>query len=128
MDLAVLRERELPVALRALRDVVASNGTITPAERRFLEVIAELHGAQVQVDTLQSLEPAAVARIITEPHQRKRVVQLAVIAAMVEGEVTSAEAAAVRRLAYALEVDEASLKGPWSWSHLKTRMVVRLSG
>jgi hypothetical protein len=110
MDLAVLSEKELPHALRALRDVVASNRKITPAERRFIEVIAELHGTRVNVDSLESIEPKDVARAITEPHQRKRVVQLALIAAMVEGDVTTAETTAVRELATALGVDEAGLK------------------
>jgi hypothetical protein len=110
MDLVVLRENEVPYALRALRDVVASNGKVTAAERRFIEVIAELHSTKVQVDSLESIDPSHVARVITKPHQRKRVVQLAVIAAMVEGDVTDAEAAAVQKLARALEVDERSLK------------------
>jgi hypothetical protein len=110
MDLVVLNELETPFALRALRDVVASNGTITPAERRFIEVIGEIHGTAVDVDSLKSIAPGEVAEIITEPHRRKRVVQLAAIAAMVEGEVTTAEAAAVRALANGLRVEEASLK------------------
>jgi ubiquinone biosynthesis protein Coq4 len=110
MDLVVLSETEAPFALRALRDVVASNRTITPAERRFIEVVAELHGTTVDVDALSSIVPGEVAEAIREPHQRKRVVQLATIAAMVEGDVTPAEAAAVRTLADALDVEEAGLK------------------
>jgi hypothetical protein len=110
MDLVVLNEKETPCALRALRDVVASNGTITPAERRFIEVIGELHGTRVDVGSLPSIAPGEVAEVITEPHRRKRVVQLAAIAAMVEGDVTPAEAAAVRGLAAALGVEEASLR------------------
>jgi tellurite resistance protein len=110
MDLVVFGEREAPFALRGLRNVVASNGTVTPAEARFIEVIAELHGTRVDVGALRGIEPEEVAKAITLPHQRKRVVQLAVIAAMVEGDVTSAEATAVKKLARALEVDESSLK------------------
>ena len=110
MDLVVLDEKQTPYALRALRDVVASNGSITPAERRFIEVVAELHGTNVDVAALQSIAPEEVKQAIAQPHQRKRVVQLAAIAAMVEGEVTPREAQAVNRLAAALEVDEASVK------------------
>lgn len=110
MDLAVLNAQELPVALRALHGVLASNRAVTPAERRFLEVIAEIHGSTVQADALAPVDTADVARAIIAPHQRKRVVQLALIAAMVEGDVTPAEAAAVKKLAHALGVDEAGLK------------------
>jgi hypothetical protein len=110
MDLVVLDPKEMPFALRALRNVVASNGTITPAERRFIEVVAELHGARVDVDSLTSIAPGEVAEAITDPHRRKRVVQLASIAAMVEGDVTAAEVGAVKRLAAALGVEERGLK------------------
>ena len=110
MDLVVLTDKEVPFALRALRGVVASNGTITQAERRFIEVVAELHGSKVDVDSLRSIAPEEVAEAITEPHQRKRVVQLASIAAMVEGDVTADEAAAVKALAAALGVHEAGLR------------------
>jgi hypothetical protein len=110
MDLVVLNETETPYALRALRDVVASNGTVTPAERRFIEVVGEIHGTTVDVDALPRVTPAEVAEIIKEPHQRKRVVQLAAIAAMVEGEVTAAGAGAVRTLASAMDVEERALR------------------
>jgi hypothetical protein len=74
MDLVVLDEKQTPYALR---DVVASNGTITPAERRFIEVVGELHGTKVDVDLLQGVAPGEVAEVITEPHQRKREIGLA---------------------------------------------------
>ncbi len=109
MDLNVLAAHELPVALRALHGVVASNGTVTPAELRFLEVIAELHGAAVDVRQLVPIDPVEVARAITDPHRRKRVVQLALVASMVEGEVAEVGDEAVRALARALEVDDRGL-------------------
>lgn len=110
MDLVVLNAGETPFALRALREVVASNGTITPDERRFIEVVGELHGTLADVESLPGIAPGEVADAIREPHKRKRVVQLAAIAAMVEGDVTRAEADAVARLASALGVDERALK------------------
>jgi hypothetical protein len=83
---------------------------VTPAERRFLEVIAELHGTSVDVDSLAPIDPREVARIITHAHARKRLVQLGLIAGLVEGEVTRAETSAVKALASALSVDEKGLK------------------
>jgi hypothetical protein len=61
VDLVVLREHEIPFALRALRDVVASSGMITPAERRFIEVVAELHGTKSVFESSGS-SSAAVRR------------------------------------------------------------------
>ena len=111
MDLVILREPEIAPALRALREVVASNGRVTPAERRYLEGSSRRSTATTtNVDALTSIAPAEVARVITEPHTRKRVVQLAMIASMVEGEVAASGAASVKALARALDVDEAGLK------------------
>lgn len=110
MDLVVLDVKEVPFALRALRNVVASNGAVTPAERRYIEVIAELHGVSVDVDALTAIAPGEVAEAITDLHKRKRVVQIAAIAAMIEGTVTASESAAVRQLAKALGVEERGLK------------------
>ncbi|MFN7950744.1 MAG: hypothetical protein U0610_03380 [bacterium] len=106
----MLSGEALPHALRALFGVMASNGVVTEAERRFLEVIGELHGSRVDVSTLAPIAGAEVARVIEDPHQRKRVVQLALIAAMVEGEVRPEGRAAVDALADALGVDERGLK------------------
>jgi hypothetical protein len=117
MDLAVLRPNELSCALPVLRDIVASNGTITPAERRFLELIAELHGTTVDVDALERVEPSDVARAITEPHQRKRLVQLALIAAMVEGDVTPGEDAEVAWKYKSLGLLPQDTLGRLFWEH-----------
>lgn len=110
MDVIVLDPKQTPFALRALRGVVGSNGRVTPAERSFLEVVGQLHGVSVDVDALTAVTPGEVGEVIVEPHQRKRVVQLAMIAAMVEGTVTPAESKAVQALAKGLGVDERGLK------------------
>jgi hypothetical protein len=47
----------------------------------------------------RTIAPPEVSDVTTELHQRKRVVHLAVIAAMVEGDVAATVAAAVKRIA-----------------------------
>lgn len=111
MDLSVFHANELPYALRALRDVMSTSGELSPRQRRFLEVIAELHAQPTEVAALEQLDAEAITSAIQSPHARKRAVQLALIAAMVEeGGVTDDAARAVRGLARALDVDEAGLR------------------
>ena len=80
MDLVILNEQETPFALCALRDVVASNGTITPAERRFIEVIGELHGTTVDVGALPAVSPGEVGEVIADPQVACKYKQLGLCA------------------------------------------------
>jgi hypothetical protein len=111
MDLVVFSNEELPFALRALRTVVASDGDISPNERSLVESIARIHHVTVDVDRLESVTPEAAAAAITDPHRRKRLVQLAIVAALAEGAPVAAErAAAVEAFAKALDVLEPGVK------------------
>ena len=110
MDLRVFEESSLVIALRALRGVALANGPVTEAERSVLEIVASLHERDVDIDALLPITPAEVAGALTEPHARKRLVQLALVMAMTDGDPTEAQEAAVRALAASLGVDEPGLK------------------
>lgn len=111
MDIAVFDRTELPVVISALRTVAVANGSVSPPERQLFELIAQLHGVTLDIDALPAAVPAAtLLSTITTPHRRKRLVQLAVVTSMVDGEPTPAQEEAVRTLAAALEIDEKSLR------------------
>ena len=110
MDLAVFQGAELDVALRALKGVALANGSVTDRERELLEMLAQLHGRSIEVSALPPVAPAEVAAAIAGEHPRKRLVQLAIITAMTDGEVTGDQERAVDELAAALEVDDRALK------------------
>jgi tellurite resistance protein len=110
MELAFLAVDQIPVALSALQSVAHGHGRLSEGERSLLELVAELHGARLDLDALPQLDPASLAAQVVDPHQRKRLVQMAVVMAMVDGDVAPAQERAVRAIAEALEVDEASLK------------------
>jgi hypothetical protein len=110
MDIVVFDAQELPLVLGALRQVALSNDSFTPAEAALIEGLAELHGYPRSADELPRPSPEDVARAITNPHHRKRVVQLALIMALVEGEATTDGTRAVGELARALEVPEEGLR------------------
>jgi tellurite resistance protein len=133
MELAFLKPEQIPVALAALQSVAQSNGSLTGPERTLLELVAEMHGAPADLDSLPEVDPIALAAQVSDPHQRKRLVQMAVVMATVDGDVSPVQERTVRSIAEALEVDEASLKvlhGLVNDSKLLTRvhMMRRLMG
>jgi hypothetical protein len=109
MDLQVFPRPELEVVLRALRGVAASNDVFSDAERQFVASIAAMHGVDVDVDALRPISPEEVAWVVRDAHARKRVVQLAIVMALVEGQPSSATERAVRLLANALEIEDTGL-------------------
>jgi tellurite resistance protein len=108
MDLAVFSADELPFALSALYVVAAANGSVTAPERQLFQAIADIH--RMPLPDVGPIGLADVAAAIGRPHPRHRLVQLAFVTAMVDGEPTPAQSAAVRELAAALGQDEASLR------------------
>lgn len=122
MEMNLFSEAQLPVALSALRGVALSNGVISPPEEQLLEGIARLHGREVELAQLPTLPPAAVAEALPAPHQRRRLVQMAMVMATVDGEVDRPRADAVRQLAAALSVDDGGLRVLWDLSHGHLRL------
>jgi hypothetical protein len=109
MDIRVFRPRELYAVLRVLRNVASVNGHFTDAERALVEGVARIHGLDVAVDALAPISVDEVARVVVDPHRRKRAVQLAIVTALVEGAPSAATEDAVRELASALGVSEEGL-------------------
>jgi hypothetical protein len=117
MDLRIFPPRELYAVLGALRNVALTNQTFTVAEHALIEGVARIHDAELRADDLYPLPFAEVARIVTDPHRRKRAVQLAVVMALVEGQPSVATQAAVQDFATALEFDAAELEVLYEMAH-----------
>lgn len=109
MDIKVFSQQELKLVLGALRNVVAANERFTDAERALIEGVALIHGVALDADDLPPVAFSDVARAVVDSHRRKRAVQLALVAALVEGPPSIETNAAVRNFAQALELDEEGL-------------------
>jgi hypothetical protein len=109
MDLKVFSPHELPVVLAALRHVAVENGCFTDAERALVEGVARIHDVELDADSLPAVDDDEVARVVVDPHRRKRMVQLAIVMALVEGAPSEASEASVQKLARALDLDEPGL-------------------
>ena len=110
MDIAIFEPNELPLVLGALRDVALTNDVFSEAETQLIEGLAQLHGQQLRADELPRVSLETLASVVTDPHRRKRAVQLAIITSLVEGQPTEAGSRAVAELARALDVNEQGLR------------------
>lgn len=110
MDMFVFSPQELPLVLSVLTTVAAKPEALTPLEQQFLQVVNQLHQGSVVVDDLSPIATAEAVQFITLPHQRKRLLQMAMVMAMVDGEITPNQQKALRSLADALGINEPGLR------------------
>jgi hypothetical protein len=110
MDIEVFDAKELEPVLRALTRIALVNDRFTEGERALIEGVARIHGYGVRFEALEPIDFERVARVLVDPHGRKRAVQLALAMALVEGTPSVETEAAVREFARALGVDEAGLR------------------
>lgn len=106
MDLVVFSAREILVVLRALRAVAGASGAFSQHEADLIEAVGSLHGVTVNAHQLTPIAPAEVASVVSDAHRRKRLVQLAIVTALVEGAPGPQAEGAVAELARALSVDD----------------------
>jgi tellurite resistance protein len=110
MDIAVFSSQELPLVLGVLVTVAAKSEALLPQEYQLLHIINQLHQSCVAVDDLRPIAPSQISEIITAPHQRKYLLQMAMVMAMVDGEIKPHQQKILRLLAQAFCVDEQSLR------------------
>ena len=107
MDIAVFPPQELPTALGTMRALQPESNALRD---RFLRVLATMHGVAVDLTDLPTPTLTETAAVITDPHRRKRLVQLAVVSSLLGGELTQAPEGAIARLAEALGVDDGAIR------------------
>jgi hypothetical protein len=107
MDIAVFPPQELPTAMGAVRALQPGSNALRD---RFLRVIATMHGVALDLTALPTPSLAETAAVITDPHRRKRLVQLAVVAGLLGGELSQPPEGAIAQLAEALGVDDAAIR------------------
>ncbi len=109
MDITVFSSQELPLVLRSLTTVAANPEALTVREQQFLQIVSLLHqGDKAMV--WSPVNASQVAQAITNPHHRKRLLQMAMVMAMVEGEMTSRQRQALESFARELSVNERGLR------------------
>lgn len=110
MDIAIFSTQELPLVLRSLTNIAASPKAPTQREQQFLQVIIALHQGSTNAVAEPSVTPSQAAQVITNPHHRKRLLQMAMVMAMVDGETAPHQQKALRSLSNTLSVHEQGLR------------------
>lgn len=110
MDVRIFDPSELPLVLGALREVALANDVFSEPEAELIEGLALLHGQPLRAADLPRTSLDELGRAVTDPHRRKRAVQLAIIMSLVEGQPEETSVQAVRRMAETLEVPEQGLR------------------
>ncbi|GAB1539271.1 hypothetical protein NUACC21_19370 [Scytonema sp. NUACC21] len=90
--------------------VAAKPEALTAREYQLLQIINELHQSSVVLHDLSPIAPTKIAEAITHPHQRQRLLQMAMVMAMVDGEIKPNQQKALRKLADELCVKDDSLR------------------
>ena len=107
MDIVVFEgSQQWSTVFRVLRAVVDGGRPLSAEGEAFLRAYAHIAGFQEPIALLTPIAPAEVARTPMTAHARKRLVQLAAVAAMVKVPVRLGAAAYVRQLAEALAAND----------------------
>ncbi|KAF3885430.1 MULTISPECIES: hypothetical protein [Nostocales] len=133
MDIAVFSPQELPLVLGALMTVAAKPEALVPQEYQFLQVINQMHQSFVAVDDLRQIAPKQIAEIIADSQKRKRLLQMAMVMAMVDGEIKPHQQKILRSLAEAFCIDEQGLRNLYKAANghkllVRVDMMRRLTG
>lgn len=97
MDIDVFSPREHATVFRTLRSALNGAEPLNQSARLFLETYARIVGFASPIDTLPAIEPRDVA--LEGAHQRKRLVQLSAIAALLSRPVRPASVEFVKAVA-----------------------------
>jgi hypothetical protein len=117
MDIRIFSHSQLLYVLGALRNIARHDQTFSPAERALIEGIALIHEHALSADDLEVTSFAQLARVLRDPQQRKRALQLAIVMSLVDGTPSHEAEQRVAELAHALDVHEEGLTVLYEVSH-----------
>lgn len=107
MDIDVFQAQELPQVLRVLRTVLEPEHPLDADQRRFLATYARITGFPLAATDPAPIETRAVR--IEGAHPRKRLIQLAAIAAFLSRPVQARSVAFLRALAQQLDTHDGAI-------------------
>jgi hypothetical protein len=108
MDIDVFRPDELDTVFRVLRTALSPRLPLNPREKAFLGTYARIVGHRIDPPGPRPIELVDVR--IADVHSRKRLVQLAVLAAHLSSPVRPSSVAFVRKLSQHLDVTESAVE------------------
>jgi uncharacterized membrane protein YebE (DUF533 family) len=95
---------------RALAAVAAADGAIVAREASQLDEFAVAHGVGVQIWIATPIDPAQLARAVSDPGARREVLRLCLRMAIADGTYAAPEQSVLARIAGAFGVPDAELR------------------
>lgn len=129
MDIDVFSSRELTTVLRVLRTALSPTDSLAPRERLFLDTYARITGHALPSADPQRVDASEVQ--IEGAHQRKRLVQLSALAALLERPPKPASVAFVKALSRQLATPDPAinvLEAVAAGRHLTARLLAMRRG
>ncbi len=110
MERLALTEAEATAGIRMCKAVAVADGELTPKESGLLEAAARALGLRCDPAALAPASAEEVSETLVDPVLRERAVQAALLVAMIDGEVSGAEIAAIESFADRLGVAEPRIR------------------
>jgi len=105
MELVLPPREAVPACLGAMKALAMADGEFGDAERNLLAVAQRMLGSELDLDTLETVTPEALAEKLADPALRERIIRALVVMSMIDGEASPPEAALVERYATVLGVN-----------------------
>lgn len=97
------------VGIRAMKTLALADGELSESERSLIATAQATFGTDFDLDQVQPIAPAELAKGITDPALRRQLVRGMTVLSLVDGEASPKEAAVVRQFAEALDVKSEDL-------------------
>jgi hypothetical protein len=110
MQLIVPPPEAIPTCLRAMKMVASEDKPLSPATTNMLMGVQRvlLH-TDIALDSLEPIDPAEVAKVLTKPELRTQFIQGAMMLALADGPPTPAQMSRVESLAASLGIERHEL-------------------
>jgi hypothetical protein len=110
MTTAELTEAQVRTGLGALKAIAGADGVFAEEENVLIEAAGRAFGLEVKVDAIEAASAEQVAKAITDPVARLRVVQAMIVTAAIDGDPSKPELALIDAYSRVLEVEEPRVK------------------
>lgn len=112
-----LSDRERSLCLSAMATLMRHDGAVHPKERELFDAVSHALGRATPFDDVDTVNIDTIAAEVTDSEKRERLVQLLIVTALFDGDVTAGELAFLRAWSEALSVDEPRMGTLSRWAH-----------
>ncbi len=110
MELKMPSRQQSYWGLRALKTVALADGSLNASEVGLLEAVQRMHGTDYQLEQLEPITPAELARALPDPQLRRQLVQGMIVISLIDQEIGAQETDLIEQFAKTLNVSIPEVK------------------